>query len=98
MLALTNSGKVQGLEKGGVLQFRGIPFGQANRFRAPSPVEPWDGVRDAITFGPIAPQNPSPLESMLGSQNSPSSEDCLFLNVFTPAVDDARRPVMFWIH
>src|SRR3954452_5158125 len=98
MLALTTSGKVQGLEKNGVLQFRGIPYGRAGRFLPPTPVEPWDGVRDAMTFGPIAPQNNSPLESMLGAQNSPTDEQCLYLNVFTPGIDDGRRAVMFWIH
>src|SRR5262245_51147139 len=98
MLTMTNAGKVQGLEKDGVLQFRGIRFGQAERFMAPRPVEPWEGVRDAVTFGAISPQNPSPLEAMLGGQAEPGREDCLFLNVFTAAVDDGHRPVMVWIH
>jgi para-nitrobenzyl esterase len=89
---------VQGLEKDGVLQFRGIPFGRAARYMAPAPVEPWDGVRDAVTFGAIAPQNPSPLEGLLGAQDEPGQEDCLFLNVFTTGIDDGRRPVMVWIH
>jgi para-nitrobenzyl esterase len=98
MLAMTNTGKLQGLEKDGVLQFRGIPFGRAARFMPPAAVEPWEGVREAVTFGAIAPQNPSPLEGMLGAQNEPGSEDCLFLNVFTTGIDDGRRPVMVWIH
>ena len=88
MIVDTSSGKVQGLEKHGVHQFRGIPYAQAERFRAPRPVEPWSGVRDAIAFGPIAPQNPSPTERLLGAAERPWNEDCLFLNVFTPA---ARR-------
>jgi para-nitrobenzyl esterase len=94
----TTTGKVRGLEKRGVHQFRGIPYARAERFRAPAPVEPWAGVRDATGFGLIAPQNPSPTEAMLGGQDRPSGEDCLVLNVFTPAPDDSARPVMVWIH
>ncbi len=98
MIVDTLAGKVHGLEKRGVHQFRGIPYARADRFRPPAPVEPWSGVRDATTFGLIAPQNPSPTEAMLGGQDRPSGEDCLVLNVFTPAADDAARPVMVWIH
>jgi para-nitrobenzyl esterase len=94
----TTAGKVQGLDKRGVLQYRGIPYARAERFRAPQPVEPWAGVREATAFGLIAPQNPSPTEAMLGAQDRPSGEDCLVLNVFTPAADDGARPVMVWIH
>ena len=94
----SGAGKVQGLEKHGVAQFRGIPFARAERFRPAEPVEPWAGVRDATAFGPMAPQNPSPLEAMLGAQQQAGQEDCLVLNVYTPATDDAGRPVMVWIH
>jgi para-nitrobenzyl esterase len=94
----TAAGKVQGLEKQGVLQFRGIPYARAERFRPAQSVEPWVGVRDATTFGPMAPQNPSPLEAMLGAQQQTGAEDCLVVNVYTPAADDAARPVMVWIH
>jgi para-nitrobenzyl esterase len=94
----TSAGKVRGIEKRGVWQYRGIPYARAERFRAPRPVEPWSGVSDASEFGLIAPQNPSPTEAMLGAQDRPSGEDCLVLNVFTPEADDAARPVMVWIH
>jgi para-nitrobenzyl esterase len=97
-IADTTAGKVQGLEKQGVLQFRGVPYARADRFRPPRPVEPWAGVRSATSFAPRAPQNASPLEAVLGSRDEPSSEDCLALNVYTPALDDAARPVMVWIH
>jgi para-nitrobenzyl esterase len=98
-IASTASGKVQGLDKDGVLQFRGVRFATASRFGAPQPARRWDDVADATSFGPILPQNPSGLESMLGkSDATPIDEDALFLNVFTPACDDARRPVMVWIH
>jgi len=98
VIANTPSGKIQGFEKGGMLQFRGVRYATAARFGPAQPIEPWDGVIEATAFGPIAPQNPSPLETLLGAGQSPSSEDCLSLNVFTPALDDRSRPVMVWIH
>ena len=97
MIANTPRGKVQGIDKAGVLQFRGIRFATAERFRPPVAVEGWDGVLEATGFGPIAPQNPSPLETMLGAGEMASGEDCLSLNVYTSSLDGAR-PVMVWIH
>jgi para-nitrobenzyl esterase len=98
VIVATAAGKVQGLDKDGVLQFRGIPYARAERFRPAQPTEPWVGVRDATDFGPIAPQNPSPLEAMLGAQAQTGAEECLVANVYTPAAGDAGRPVMVWIH
>ena len=98
MIVDTQQGKLQGLEKRGVHQFRGIPYARAPRFRAPEPVEPWPGVREATAFGASAPQNPSPTEVLFGGGERVTSEDCLHLNVFTPAPDDRARPVMVWIH
>ena len=62
------AGKVQGLQKDGVLQFRGIPYARAERFGPSRPTDGWVGIRDATAFGPMAHQNPSPLEAMLGVQ------------------------------
>jgi para-nitrobenzyl esterase len=98
MIVDTTAGKVQGLEKHGVLQFRGIPYGRAERFGPVEPPEPWTGVRDATAFAPTAPQNASALERMLGAQGEPGQEDCLAVNVYTPAADDTARPTMVWIH
>ena len=98
MIVDTPSGRVQGLEKRGVLQFRGIPYARAERFRAPQRVEPWTEVRDATEFGLTAPQNPGLTEALVGAQERPQGEDCLVLNVFTPAADERARPVMVWIH
>lgn len=98
----TRSGKVSGTFRDGVHVFRGIPFAAPptgpRRYRAPEPPEPWSDVRDALHAGPVAPQPPSPLESMLGAPSPHWDEDCLGLNVWTPGLDDGRRPVMVWIH
>ncbi len=97
----TSSGLVEGTEDGGVMVWRGIPFGAStagsSRFLPPVPPAPWDGVRKAHNFGPAAPQlEPVPL--FRSPEPMPVSEDCLTLNVWSPAADDARRPVMVWIH
>jgi para-nitrobenzyl esterase len=98
-IVATIAGQVQAIEKGGVLQYRGIPFARANRFQAPLDPSPWDGVRVCDSFAPVAPQGASAMVEMLGSTADAYDEgDCLALNVFTPAIDDRRRPVMVWIH
>jgi para-nitrobenzyl esterase len=98
----TTSGKLIGATHRGTHVFRGIPFAAppvgALRFRPPQPVAPWSGVREALTFGPMAPQLPSALEALAGNTPLGQSEDCLTLNVWTPACDGAKRPVMVWIH
>jgi para-nitrobenzyl esterase len=98
----TRYGKLRGAHRDGIHVFRGIPFAAAptgaRRFRPPEPPAAWTGVRDALHAGPIAPQPPSPLDVLFGTPAPPWDEDCLSLNVWTPALDDARRPVMVWIH
>ena len=101
-IAATRSGKIEGVEQHGVLVFRGIPFAAPPtgplRFRPPVREGSWDGVRDATRFGSEIAQADLPVARMLGSGGTGSSEDGLYLNVWTPACDDARRPVMVWIH
>jgi para-nitrobenzyl esterase len=94
----TTLGKVEGLERAGVLQFRGVPYARADRFGPPQAPVPWTGVLGARHFGPTAPQRRSPMDALLGIDKQNPSEDCLFLNVFTPGADEVRRPVMVWIH
>src|SRR4051794_9941046 len=97
----TTSGKLEGLAEGRLHVFRGIPFAAPPvgdlRLRAPRPVEPWTGVRPANEFGGWAPQN-SPATTLSGQLPGAQAEDCLSLNVWTPATDGARRPVLVWIH
>lgn len=103
---LTTAGKVRGETADGIHSFKGVPYGAptagANRFMPPRKPEPWDGIRDSLEYGPIAPQlarggagGANPVDSATGTE----SEDCLMLNVFTPAAGDGgNRPVMFWCH
>jgi para-nitrobenzyl esterase len=109
VVAETAFGKVRGEELQGVKIFKGVPYGAStagqNRFMPPMDPAPWSGVRDALRYGSSAPQsNPgvartvSPL-SVAGANLPPESEDCLVLNVWTPALNDGRkRPVLFWCH
>ena len=100
-----DSGKLQGevLDAAtGLTVYRGIPFAAPPvgelRWKAPQPPAPWSGVRDATEFGAICPQSPV-LAMMTGEGLPPTSEDCLFLNVWTAAgAGDDPRPVMVWIH
>ena len=102
MIARTKQGDVRGIERDGVWAYRGIPYAAPPtgdlRFRPPAAPAGWSGLRDATRFGPMSPQGVGPLEAMLGATRFPQSEDCLSLNVATPAADDAGRPVMVWIH
>ena len=105
----TTAGRVSGAVIDGIAAFRSVPYGAptsgANRFMPPRPAEPWAGVRDATAYLGHAPQaglRPAPrpeLADFSGAPDtSPESEDCLTLNVWTPAADSKRRPVMVWFH
>jgi para-nitrobenzyl esterase len=99
------SGRIRGTEDRGTAVFRGIPYARPPTdelaFRAPEPPDPWPGVRDATRFGAAAPQfvPQMPLvRGLIGVPQARQSQDCLTLNVWTPEVDAARRPVLVWIH
>jgi para-nitrobenzyl esterase len=98
----TSRGAIRGSDDGGVAAFKGIPFAAPPvgdlRFRAPQPVKSWSGVRDCTAFSAVAPQLVPPGGGILPRQVEPQSEDCLYLNVWTPAADAGKRPVMVWIH
>ena len=110
-IALTNTqyGKVRGYELRGISYFLGMPYGAdtsgANRFMPPQKPKPWTEVYPALWWGNTAPQNTenryaNKFASFRDHWNYDDvSEDCLRINVFTPAVNDGKkRPVMFWIH
>lgn len=94
------SGRLHGDAESGVQVFRGVPYATPpvgpRRWRRPQPPEPWAGVRDAVKFGPIAPQEMT--EAQLQRAGVRMGEDCLSLNIWTPQVDDAHRPVMVFVH
>ena len=97
----TKSGKVRGYIYKDIYFFKGIPYAKAKRFHAPEPVEPWEDVFDATSFGYVCPllQNERPSgEVYVPHRYWPMDEDCLNLNVWTPATDDAKRPVLVWLH
>ncbi len=97
----TKKGIVKGYELDGMLIFKGIPYAKARRFHAPKPVEPWEGVLDATSYGYICPvlTNERPEgELYIPHRYWPMDEDCLNLNIWTPGTDRKRRPVMVWLH
>ena len=90
-LASTTAGKVEGRVENGIHVFRGIPFAEppvgSLRFKAPQPRQPWAGVLDATRFGPWAHQDLSAIARQWWGLDGEASEDCLTLNVWTPALD-----------
>jgi para-nitrobenzyl esterase len=112
----TTAGRVRGVARNGALIFKGIPYGEStagpNRFMPPKAKAGWTGVREALAYGPTAPQGGSapsrPPPPAGGPQRHPSpiagggtppaqSEDCLVLNVWTPSTR-GKRAVLFWMH
>ncbi|KAF5988804.1 carboxylesterase 2 [Fusarium bulbicola] len=98
----TESGDVRGRTADNVHVFKGVPFAAPpfgpNYLRPPQPPENWEGVRDTLSFGPKSPQVPYPPGIAEGLAELVSSgEDCLTLNVWTPSLGTAGRPVMVWI-
>lgn len=108
-IATTQYGKVQGFLLRGIYNFRGIPYGAdtsgKNRFMPPQPPAPWEGILPAVWWGNSAPQN---MDNRYGNawasfvdhwNYDDVSEDCLRLNIWTPALEDGGlRPVMVWLH
>jgi len=109
VVADTAFGKIRGVDADGIKTFKGIPYGAnttgKNRFMPPVDPAKWTEVRDALQFGPSAPQTEPGVRratsdtAVAGAGLTAESEACLVLNVWTPAVNDGKkRPVMFWCH
>lgn len=99
----TLNGQLRGATVDGIHSFKGVPFaappiGQ-DRLRPPRPPEAWDGIRDATAFGPKPPQPPYPpmVAALLPPEVPGPGDNCLTLNIWSPALGEAGLPVMLWI-
>ncbi|WP_293887875.1 MULTISPECIES: carboxylesterase/lipase family protein [unclassified Sphingobacterium] len=95
-LISTSYGQVQGKKENGISTWKGIPYAkppiQNLRFKAPEPMEYWEGIKETTLYSPASPQIST--EEI----TEQTSEDCLYLNIWSPSADEKKRPVMFWIH
>ena len=104
----TVEGRVRGCFLNDHYYFRGIPYATAERYRSPKPMEHWDGVKEAVTYGPVAPTTNKPSvnrvyaltsQPLFGYRFWPEDEQCQYINVWTKNPDPSRkRPVMVWVH
>lgn len=97
----TAEGPVRGFEQDGILSFRGVPYAAARRFHAPEPAPRRQTVLDATSYGfvcPLMSQDPPRGELYVPHRFWPQDENCLNLNIWTPALDGGRRPVLVWLH
>ncbi|MBR2822079.1 MAG: carboxylesterase/lipase family protein [Clostridia bacterium] len=97
----TDKGLVRGYEYDGLVLFKGIPYAQAKRFHAPEETAPWEGVLDACSYGYVCPlmTNDQPRgELYVPHRFWPMDENCQNLNIWTPGLDDEKRPVLVWLH
>ncbi|MEH7097172.1 carboxylesterase/lipase family protein [Neobacillus vireti] len=98
----TKVGKLRGFILDDTYTFHGIKYADAKRFQMPAPVEPWEGVKDALSYGYVCPMlsQEVPLgEIMVPHRYWPKDENCQYLNVWTQTISpDAKKPVMVWLH
>ncbi len=104
----TASGKVRGSSRNGIFAFKGIPYAAstagAARFLPPQKATPWTGIRSSLTYGEVSPQ---PARAgwahdeeawLFNWDDGQPGEDCLRVNIWSPGLDNRKRPVMFWLH
>ena len=94
VIARSHAGNIRGLTSQGIHVFKGVRYGEdtaKTRFDKPIPVQPRSETQDATAYGSACPQR--------ADRNEAKSEDCLFLNIWTPGLSDGgKRPIMFYIH
>lgn len=99
----TKQGKLRGMVIEDTFVFRGVAYAKAKRFQMPKQPDPWDGVKDALAFGPVCPELATGVMEWDGyavpNYWYPQCEDCQYLNIWTRHLDtEAKRPVMVWLH
>ncbi|MBQ6110916.1 MAG: carboxylesterase/lipase family protein [Synergistaceae bacterium] len=102
-----DGGKIQGYIRNGIFTYHGVPYAEAEIFMPPAKLKSWDGIKTALNYGPMSPQDISPEGDMFPfhyywplweGRNYAQSNNCQNLNIWTPALDDKKRPVMVWLH
>ena len=103
-VANTENGQVRGYIHNTIFTYKGIPYAEAKRFETPGKPQPWTGIRSSMTYGPVAPLV-DPTTTVMDESEfvfhhdwGYTSEDCMRLNIWTPALDGKKRPVLFWMH
>lgn len=98
----TRAGKLRGFVTDGTFTFHGVKYADAKRFQPPVPPQPWEGVRDALSYGYVCPmldRETANGEIMVPHRYWPKDENCQYLNIWTQSIDrNAKKPVMVWLH
>ncbi len=98
----TTAGKLRGFQLDSTYIFQGVEYARAERFQAPQPIKPWEGVKDALSYGFVCPllhQETPNGEIMVPHRYWPMDEHCQNLNIWTQTLDkNAKKPVMVWLH
>lgn len=98
----TKLGKLRGFFLNGTYIFQGIRYAKAKRFHQPEPVEPWEGVKNALAYGYVCPlmeQDEPSIEVMIPHRYWPMDENCQYLNIWTQSITPGvKKPVMVWLH
>lgn len=101
----TDKGKLRGYYSNEVYKFKGIKYADAERYRSPQEVQPWDGIKDALAYGKVAPTIEGKgtayenLQILVEYRWMPEDENCQYLNVWTKQIgNNGKKPVMVWLH
>ena len=100
-------GKLQGYIKNNIFTYLGVNYAESELFMPPTKIKAWEGIKMAVTYGNISPQLTSQQDDMFAAhwywplwntRNYPQNNNCQNLNIWTPGLDEKKRPVMIWIH